>query len=253
LLDDDVIAEQRAADPTAASSEWDAQFRTDIESFVAREAVEACVAWDTRERAPMRGTRYYAFVDPSGGSSDSMTLAIGHRENDAMVLDAVRERRPPFPPEDVVADFSELLKSYRVTSVTGDRYGGDWPADRFRDHAIRYEPARKPKSDVYRDVLPLINSRKLDLLDHPKLIAQLCGLERRTARGGRDSIDHPPGGHDDLANCVAGLAATAARGSYDASLEWVRGPEETSEELAQRRLGQHILATSGYFNRNYWR
>jgi hypothetical protein len=29
-------------------------------------------------------------------------------------------------------------------------------------------------------------------------------LERRTARGGKDSIDHAPGAHDDLANCVAG-------------------------------------------------
>ena len=35
------------------------------------------------------------------------------------------------------------------------------------------------------------------------------GLERRTARGGRDSIDHAPGGHDDLANAVAGAAALA--------------------------------------------
>jgi hypothetical protein len=35
------------------------------------------------------------------------------------------------------------------------------------------------------------------------------GLERRTARGGRDSIDHAPGGHDDLANAVAGAVALA--------------------------------------------
>jgi hypothetical protein len=34
------------------------------------------------------------------------------------------------------------------------------------------------------------------------LAAQLCALERRTSRGGRDSIDHAPGAHDDLANAV---------------------------------------------------
>ena len=39
----------------------------------------------------------------------------------------------------------------------------------------------------------------------PRLQAQLCGLERRTARGGRDSIDHAPGGHDDIANSVCGV------------------------------------------------
>ncbi|WP_148360629.1 hypothetical protein [Acidisphaera rubrifaciens] len=42
------------------------------------------------------------------------------------------------------------------------------------------------------------------LLDVPRLTAQLCALERRTARGGRDSIDHAPGAHDDLANAAAG-------------------------------------------------
>jgi hypothetical protein len=42
-----------------------------------------------------------------------------------------------------------------------------------------------------------------------RLVSQLCGLERRTARGGRDSIDHPPGAHDDLANSAAGAVASA--------------------------------------------
>jgi hypothetical protein len=45
------------------------------------------------------------------------------------------------------------------------------------------------------------------------LIFQLSSLERRTARSGKDSIDHAPGQHDDLANAVAGAAwASAARG-----------------------------------------
>jgi hypothetical protein len=66
---------------------------------------------------------------------------------------------------------------------------------------------------MYVDLLPLINSRRIDLLDHTKLVNQLCSLERRTARGGRDSIDHPPQGHDDLINAVAGLAAAVTKHS----------------------------------------
>ena len=54
-----------------------------------------------------------------------------------------------------------------------------------------------------------------------RVLTQLVGLERRTARGGRDSIDHAPGAHDDLANAVAGLAAAAERGTYDSSLSCV--------------------------------
>jgi len=46
---------------------------------------------------PVPGVGYAAFVDPSGGSADSMTLAIAHADKDGRaVLDAVRERRPPF-------------------------------------------------------------------------------------------------------------------------------------------------------------
>ena len=69
---------------------------------------------------------------------------------------------------------------------------------------VTYELSEKPKSDIYRDMLPLLNSRKVQLLDDRRLISQLHGLERRTARGGRDTIDHGPGAHDDIANAVAG-------------------------------------------------
>ncbi len=121
------------------------------------------------------------------------------------MLDAVRENRPPFSPQGVVEEFVKLLKAYRVDIVQGDRYGGEWPREQFRKHGIEYKPAEKPKSDLYRDLLPLVNSGQVELLDHSRLMAQLIGLERRTSRAGRDSIDHGPGGHDDVANCLAGV------------------------------------------------
>jgi hypothetical protein len=218
-----VINEATERDPASAAAEYGAQFRTDVESFVNREAVEACVSLGVRERAPVSRVSYSAFVDPSGGSADSMTMAIGHLQDDIVVLDAVRERRPPFSPEDVVVEFSTFLKSYRVSAVTGDRYAGEWPRERFREYGISYEPAAKPKSDLYRDLLPAINSRLVDLIDDTRLVAQIVGLERRTARGGRDSIDHAPGAHDDVANAVAGVIAmlVSAKSDYDTSYAWV--------------------------------
>jgi hypothetical protein len=103
------------------------------------------------------------------------------------------------------------VKSYRVAKVIGDKYAGVWPAEAFAKQDIVYEPSAAPKSDLYRDCLPLLNSGRLELPDLPRLHAQFLSLERRTARGGKDSIDHPPGGHDDLANAVAGAALEAAR------------------------------------------
>ena len=138
-----------------------------------------------------------------------MTLAIAHRDKERGVLDALRERKPPFSPDDVVHEFSELLKAYRINRVSGDRYAGEWPREAFRKAGITYEPSERTKSQIYTEALPLLNASRVELLDHPRLIAQLCGLERRTARGGRDSIDHAPGGHDDVANAAAGALVLA--------------------------------------------
>ena len=71
-------------------------------------------------------------------------------------------------------------------------------------HGIHYQPSEKTKSELFLELLPGINSRRVELLDSPRLVSQLTRLERRTARSGKDSIDHQPGGHDDLANAVAG-------------------------------------------------
>ena len=242
-----VVDEAMESDPASATAEYMAVFRTDVESFVSREAVEACISIGTRERAPVPGMRYAAFVDPAGGSgTDSMTLAVGHDQDGTVILDAIRERQPPFSPADVVGEFSTLLKSYRVTKIVGDRYAGEWPREKFKEFGIRYEPAAKPKGDIYKDTLAILNSGKADLLDHPKLVAQLCGLERRTARGGRDSIDHQPGPsfHDDVCNSWAGMVAELAiRGSgYVADLSWVGGPDPNAPAptwAEQRSLWGH--------------
>jgi hypothetical protein len=204
-----VIDRAMEADPAAAAAEWLAQFRTDVESFISREAVEAVVVPGRLELPPVEGVQYQSFCDPSGGSSDSMTMAIAHEEKRDgtryAVLDLVREVRPPFSPEQIVADFAEELRRFSVSTVEGDRYGAAWVSEQFSKAGIRYKPAEKPKSDLYREFLPVINSGQVELLDNAKLISQLCALERRTARGGRDSIDHGPNGRDDVINSVAGV------------------------------------------------
>ena len=220
-VDPEVIRRAYEEDEASASAEYGAEFRRDIEGFVAREAVDAVVVPERRELPPIESVSYFAFTDPSGGSSDSMTLAIGHKEENRAVLDALREKRPPFSPDAVVEEFTDTLKRYRISEVTGDRYGAEWVAEAFRKAGIRYKAAERPKSDLYRELLPAINSGQVELLDHPKLIAQLCGLERRTARGGRDSIDHGPNAHDDTANVCAGvvhLLLRRARGLTPAML-----------------------------------
>jgi hypothetical protein len=208
-LDPAIIAAAYEEDPARADAEYGATFRRDVESFVSREALAACVVPGRLELPPAATVAYDAFVDPSGGSQDAMTLAIAHAEDDRVVLDVVRERRPPFSPDDVVREFAETLRAYGCARVGGDRYAGEWPRERFRAHGIAYDPSTRSKSELYATLLPLINAGRVELLDERRLLAQLAGLERRTARGGRDSIDHGPGAHDDVANAVAGAVVAA--------------------------------------------
>ena len=235
------IAEAYERDPADAAAEYGAEFRSDLESLVSREAVESCVLSGRFELPPMKGVVYSAFVDPSGGSADSMTLAISHREGDRAVVDAIREAKPPFSPEQVTAEFATLLKTYGIKRVTGDRYAGLWPRERFEVHGIVYEPSAKVKSVLYSELLPILNGGRAELLDNPKLVAQLCALERSTARGGKDLIDHPRGSHDDVANCVAGALTGLILQDWSGgrALFEVMRQQVEAEKAAQAKVGGH--------------
>ena len=185
------VDRQYERDPASARAEYGAEFRSDIELFVTIEAVEACIEAGRVERPYLSNLRYVAFIDPSGGSGqDSMTIAIAHAERRGQllvgVLDAVREARPPFSPDSVTEEFLDFLKEYHVHMVTGDRWGSEFVQERYRKAGVKYVVSDKVKSDIYVELLPAINSRRVDLLDLPRLKTQLCSLERRTARGGKD-------------------------------------------------------------------
>ena len=79
-------------DPASAAAEYGAEFRSDVAEFVSMDVLDACTADGVFELPPMSGTTYVAFVDPSGGSSNSMTLAIAHRDKFGTgILDCIRE------------------------------------------------------------------------------------------------------------------------------------------------------------------
>ena len=193
-------------DPEFAAAEYGAEFRSDLADYVDRDVVRACTDLGVPERPWDEAHRpiYYAFADPSGGSRDSFTIAIAHAEGDTGILDLVQEIRAPFQPEVATETLCETLKRYRIGKVLGDRYAGEWPREQFTKRGIIYEPTEITKSDMYVNFLPLLNSRRVRLVDHQRLFNQFCQLELRTIRGGRDSVDHPKGGMDDLANAATG-------------------------------------------------
>ncbi|HEY8098732.1 MAG TPA: hypothetical protein VIE65_21915 [Methylobacter sp.] len=195
------------------SIEGGLQFRPDLAGYIDRDKILGLVSPGLDEIPPWPGTTYFGFCDPSGGSGqDSFVLAISHARDDGVtVLDKIVEHRPPFNPSDVVKSLAEVCKAYSVGRIQSDRYAGAWPEEQWKLNNIYCDFSELSKSEIYVQVLPQFNTGNIRLLDNKRLVAQLSSLERRTARGtGRDVVDHPTGGHDDVANsaCGALLAAT---------------------------------------------
>jgi hypothetical protein len=200
-------------DPDKARAEWLSEWRTDISGYIDRALVEALVDRAVRERPydPAIHT-YVAFADEAGGSGqDASTLCVVHTEQGGLIVqDLMRVWKPPFSPSAVMCEKATLVRSYKLGKLTGDRWAGGLPPDAYRQLGLLYDQAEKPKSDYYLDFLSILNSRRIRLLDEPMQLAELCNLERRVRWGGRETIDHSLGAHDDAANALAGCAVLAA-------------------------------------------
>jgi len=203
-----VVDNAIAEDPEAARAEYLAQFRSDISAFLELEQIEQATRSKPLILPPSYRDTYFGFVDPAGGGKDEFTLSVAHREGDLTVVDGVWGRLGS--PAVITEEFANILDSYGVPRVTGDRYAGRWVSDEFARHKITYEASERDRSQLYLDLMARLNSGSVVLPPCEKMQRQLANLERRTSRNGRDTIDHPPHSHDDRANAVAGAVAIAA-------------------------------------------
>jgi hypothetical protein len=238
-----VVDRAYAQDSASASAEFGAEFRSDLEAYVPMEVVEAAVISGRRELPPILGVPYTAFCDPSGGSGgDSFTVAVAHRDGDHHVLDAVRERKGPLSPDSVIREYAAFLKGYGCHSVVGDRYSAMFVIEAFGKHGITYLASERTKSKLYIEMLPVLNSGRLELLDDSRLVSQLVRLERRTSRGGKDSVDHPPGSHDDVANAAAGVLVLVKGAMQDiVASDWTFGTPNTMGDKMGDLMGLNFF------------
>jgi hypothetical protein len=207
MISQELIDAEMQKDRSSAESEWMASWRSDIEGFLDPDLVKAAAVLPG-PLSPQQYQVYQAFVDPSGGRNDSFTLAIGHYdfEKTKYTADCVKGFPAPFNPSEVVKEMAQILRRYRITRVTGDRYSAAWVEESFKKESILYSQSELSKSKLYLELEPLINTQQILIPKDKNLINELLNLERKTGRSGRDSVDHPPKGSDDLANAVAGCA-----------------------------------------------
>ena len=207
-----VVDKAIAEDPQSAASEYLGEFRSDIDQFLTAEALDLVTVRDRLELPPQRGKSIKVFCDVSGGRQDAATMAGFFMDGDKAVQAFMRVWKAPFDPSVFVREAAAVAKSYGATEVVGDKYAAEWPVDAFAKAGIYYKSAEQTRSELYAEFLPLVMSRRLELLDHRQQLAELRNLERRRGRGA-DIIDHPKGFHDAAANSCAGAAVTAVRGA----------------------------------------
>jgi len=206
------LAEEEADDPLSYRSEYGAQWRSDLESFLTVEAIDAVTITGRNMLGYLPGVKHYAFGDFAGGvgtNADSATLAIGRVENGKLVRARMEEWKPPFDAIAMVKDVHSICQEYHIREVVADHFSAGTFDAIFKEHAkgLKYTVHESTTTKNYVGLIPLLSSRVVELLDHAKLRGQLLSLERRTKDAGGETISHPknPQAHDDLATACAGL------------------------------------------------
>lgn len=210
-LDPKIIERARATDPEASLAEWDAEFRSDLSSFLPDDAIDASIDEARPLELEPQGQKYHAFVDVSAGRKDAFCLCVGHMDGDLFVADVVRGRKPPFDVDEVVAEYVDVAKSYGVSKIVGDNFSGEWAKQAFENAGAEYVKAPLPKSGLYLEGLSKFMQNQVNLPNVQQLVRELRLLERRTSRSGRDTVDHGTGGSDDHANVVFGCLYQASQ------------------------------------------
>jgi len=211
--------------PLTYRTEHEAFFRTDLSSMYDSLMIDRAVNYDRPlELTPDEGVEYKCFVDVAGGGGkDSYSLAIAHLENEKVIVDLVRCRAPKFNPDEVTAQYCELLENYWIDFVVGDKFSGDWASNSFAKHGIKYERSEKTKSELYLEGESPFNTERVDIPDKELAITQLKNLIRKTRSGGKDSVDTDSGQPEDEANVIAGVIYLLTSEPEDdgAQIEWI--------------------------------
>jgi hypothetical protein len=224
-------------DPVAFEAEFLARFRSDLSAMYDPALIDQAVDFDRPAEIPFRSgvKTYAAFADVAGGGGkDSYALAIGHLENDRVVLDVIRSRAPKFNPDEVTRGYCDLLKSYGIGTVRGDKFSGDWASNAFDKYGISYERAEKPKSELYLEAEGAFNTGRVMLPNRETAISQLKALVRKTRSGGWDSVDTDAGQSEDEANVIAGVVDRLL--NRDLVHLWIGGSARPKKEEAEKEM-----------------
>jgi len=243
----------RLRDPAAFESEFLARFRSDLTAMYDPAVIDQAVNYDRPMELPFRAEAgdYVAFVDcAGGGGKDSYAIALGRLEGEKIIIDVIRSRAPKFNPEDVTREYCDLLKSYGIGQVVGDKFSGDFASNCFAKFGISYVRAEKTKSECYLEAEGIFNTARVGLPNRETTISQLKALVRKVRSGGRDSVDTDSAqGHEDEANVVAGLIAGISNPAGGCGFISLDGGDPDDDEREQEIFNESAAAAKAIARR----
>ena len=82
--------------------------------------------------------------------------ALGHlRDGDTMVVDAIRNFKPKFSPESVVAEIAELCHAYGVSTVYSDAFASGFVTELVTKNGLRHEFINHKQKHLYTNLARL--------------------------------------------------------------------------------------------------
>lgn len=217
LISDEFLSQEESDDPLYFQREYLADFVDAIAAAFSADAIEDCTITGRSALPPKFGAQYFGYVDPASLSqsagakfNDEFVSGVAHCERGKVIIDAYKSFAPEqngkrYLPDDAISESIELFSRYGVHEVKGDHFASGYIEPKFVQAGFAFEPIKLSKSDLYVEMMPMLNDGNIELLDCEYTNSQLKRLERRRGRNGRDRIDHVDKGHDDRANMVAGL------------------------------------------------
>jgi len=225
--------------PLTYRTEHEALFRTDLSAMYEPAMIDRAMNPDRPLELPvLPDVEYKCFIDVAGGGGrDSFAYAIGHKEKERIIVDLIRSRPPKFNPDEVTAQCCDLIKTYGISRVYGDKFSGDWASNSFNKNDIEYERSEKTKSELYLEAESPFNTERVDIPNKELAINQLKNLIRKARSGGKDSVDTDSGQPEDEANVIAGVIYLLSKGEEGPTCGWSEVTADDLREGTRHALG----------------
>ena len=184
------VAEARAADPDAARTDVDAEFKSPEEAMFSMESIDRATRSAPVIVPRKQGCVYYAAMDPAT-RGNGWTLAIATRDGGKTVVVRAEEwvgsREEPLDPGDVLGDIATVCAEYGVTTVHSDQVMGDALIKLGRQNGIniaQWRYVERERAEKYLSIRTRLDAGEIELPPTPKMRTDLMHIRKRVTPTG---------------------------------------------------------------------